>query len=100
MLFVYFLKKYTELEFQWSSRNQSLGSRATYWSEVTCFEQSVICGLIWYIQVSLLHSGHLPDNKSPDCMKAPQPLMPFIYNEAVHLFNMFYQVKSWPEFVV
>jgi hypothetical protein len=33
-------------------------------------------------------------------MKAPQPLMPVIYSEAVHLFNMLYQVKSCPEFVV
>ncbi len=100
MLFVYYLKNHSEFEFKWSSHNQSLGSRAAYWSEVACFEQSVICSLIWYIQVSLLHSGHLPGNKSPDCMKAPQPLMLFIYSEAVHLFNMFYQVKSCPEFVV
>jgi hypothetical protein len=100
MLFVYYLKNHTELEFQWSFHNQSLESRAAYWSEVAWFKQSVICGLIWYIQVSLLHSGHLPDNKSTDCMKAPQPLMPFVYSEAVHLFNMFYQVKSCPEFVV
>ncbi len=83
MLFVYYLKNHTELESQWSSHNQSLESRAAYWSEEACFEQSVICGLIWCIQVSLLHSGHLPDNKSPDCMKTPQPLMPFIYSEAV-----------------
>ncbi len=33
-------------------------------------------------------------------MNAFQVLMPFIYSEAVHLFKMFYQVMSGPEFVV
>jgi hypothetical protein len=33
-------------------------------------------------------------------MKAQHPLMPFIYTKAVCLFNIFYQVKNTPDFVV
>ena len=51
------------------------------------------------IQVSLLLNGHFADNTSPDCMKAPQSLMPYIYSKAV-VFNKFYQVKNCHEFVV
>ena len=81
-------------------RNQNLVTRATYWSEVDKFEQSVISGLIWYIQVSLLHNGHLPDNTTSERMKVPQSLLPYLYSEANRVFNMFYQEKNLHEFVV
>jgi hypothetical protein len=55
---------------------------------------------MWYIQVSLLHNGHLPDNSTSECMNAPQSLLPYIYSEAEHLFNVFYQEKNFHEFLV
>jgi len=81
-------------------RNQNLVTRAAYWSEVDKFEQSVISGLIWYIQVSLLHNGHLPNNTTSEHMKVPQSLLPYLYSEANRVFNMFYQEKNLHEFVV
>jgi len=53
---------YAEFELQGISRIQSLESRAAYWNQVSYFSDSVVCGLIWYIQVCLIHSGHLPQN--------------------------------------
>ncbi len=90
----------TDSELQLSFLNRNFESRVAYWTQAAYFEESVVCGLIWYIQVSLLHSGHLNDNITIECMKAQHPLMPFIYTEAVHLFNIFYQVKNTPDFVV
>ena len=74
--------------------------RAFYWKQVTYSEESIICGLIWYIQVSLVHSGYLPNNISLALVKARHPLMPFIYSEAVCLFNIFYQNNISSEIVV
>ncbi len=51
---------------------------AAYWNQVSYFTDSVVCGLIWYIQVCLIHSGHLPQNVNLECVKAQHPLMPFI----------------------
>lgn len=62
---------------------ETLEGRAAYWSQASYSEESLVCGLIWYIYVSLLHSGHLPDNISLELMKAQHPLMPFIYSEVV-----------------
>ncbi len=90
----------TDSELQLSFLNQNFESRVAYWTQAAYFKESVVCGLIWYIQVSLLHSGHLQDNITLDCMKAQHPLMPFIYTKAVRLFNIFYQVKNTPEYVV
>ena len=75
-------------------------TRASYWKHFTYFEQSVISGLIWYIQVSLVHSGHLPDNISLELVKAHHPLMPFIYSEAERLFKIFYRKNISNEIVV
>ena len=74
--------------------------RAFYWKKVNYFEESVVWGLIWHIQVSLVHSGHLPNNRSLALVKAHHPLMPFIYSEAVRLFNIFYQNNFSSEIVV
>ena len=78
---------FTEFELQSISRIQRLETRAAYWNQVSYFNDSVVCGLIWYIQVCLIHSGHLPQNFNLECVKAQHPLMPFIYNEAVRLFK-------------
>jgi hypothetical protein len=90
----------TDSELQLSFLNPNFQSRVAYWTQAAYFEESVVCRLIWYIQVSLLHSGHLRNNITLECMKAQHPLMPFIYTEAVCLFNIFYQVKNTPDFVV
>jgi hypothetical protein len=67
---------------------------------MTHFEESVVRGLIWYIQVSLLHQGYFPDDASFECVKTDHPLEPFIYKEAVRLFTMFNQVKNSTDFIV
>jgi len=67
---------------------------------MTHFEESVVMGLIWYIQVSLLHQGYFPDDASFECVKTDHPLEPYIYKEAVRLFTLFYQVKNSTDFIV
>jgi hypothetical protein len=67
---------------------------------MTYFEESVVLGLMWYIQVSLLHQGYFPDDSSFEYVKTEHPLMPFIYSEAVRLFTGFYQVKNSTDFIV
>jgi hypothetical protein len=78
-----------ESKLQLSSSILSLERGAAYWSQLAYFEELVASGLIWYIQVSLLHSGLLSGHLSLECMKAHHPLMPFIYSEADRLFNIF-----------
>ncbi len=65
ILFVYFYNLLADTD--------QLMIRASYWKHLTYFEQSVISGLIWYIQVSLVHSGHLPNNISLELVKAHHP---------------------------
>ena len=89
-----------EYKLQLSSSNLSPESWAAYWSQLAYFKESVSCGLMWYIQVSILHSGHLPGHITLECVKAHHPLTPFIYSEAVWLLNMFYPIKSSSDFVV
>ena len=84
-------------------KNQNLLTRAAYWSEVQKFTQSVISGLIWYIQVSLLHGGIIPDDTTPETserMKVPQSLLPHLFSEASRIFSLFYQEKSLYKFVL
>jgi hypothetical protein len=90
----------TDSELQLSFLNRNFESWVAYWTQAAHFEESVVCGLIWYIQVSFLHSGHLCANITLECMKAQHPLMPFIYTKAVCLCNIFYQVKNTPDFDV
>jgi hypothetical protein len=59
-----------------------------------------VYGLIWYIQVALVHGGHLPDHFKSQSVQTYQPLSSIIYREAVHLFNIFYQVKNSLDVVV
>ncbi len=70
------------------------------WLHLANFEESVVCGLIWYIQVSLLHSGYLPGHLTLECVKAHHLLTLFIYSEADWLFNTFHWIKSSLDFVV
>ena len=92
ILFVYFYNLLTDTD--------QLMIRASYWKHLTYFKQSVISGLIWYIQVSLVHSGHLPDNISLELVKVHHPLMPSIYSEAERLFKIFYRNNFSSEIVV
>jgi hypothetical protein len=69
-------------------------------AHVAHFEKSVVSGLMWYVQVSILHSGHLPGHITLECVKAHHPLTPFIYSEAVQLFNIFYRIKNSSDFVI
>ncbi len=91
---------FTDLQCQWSALTRRLECRAAYWSQMTYFEESVVLGLMWYIQVSLLHQGYFPDDSSFEYVKTDHPLMPFIHSEAVRLFTGFYQVKSSTDFIV
>ena len=84
-------------------KNQKLVTRAAYWNEVQHFTQSVISGLIWYIQVSLMHGGLIPDDTTPgtsDHMKVPQSLLPYLSSEASRIFSLYYQEKSLYKFVL
>ncbi len=83
--------------------NENLVMRAAYWNEVQNFTQSVISGLIWYIKVSLLHSGLIHDVTIPgtfDLMKVPQALLPYLFSEASRIFKKYYQEKSLYKFVL
>jgi len=55
---------------------------------------------MWYIEVALVHGGHLPDHFNLKSVQTYQPLSSFIYREAVRLFNIFYQVKNSLDVVV
>ena len=84
-------------------KTQNLLTRAAYWSEVQKFTQSVISGLIWYIQVSLLHGGLIPDDIATNIserMKVPQSLLAYLFSEASRIFSLFYQEKSLYKFVL
>jgi hypothetical protein len=49
---------------------------------------------MWYIEVALVHGGHLPVHFNLQSMKTYQPLSSYIYREAVCLFNIFYRAKN------
>ncbi len=53
-----------------------------------------------YIQVALVHGGHLPVHFNLQSVKTYQPLSLYIYREAVRLFNIFYRVKKSLDVVV
>jgi hypothetical protein len=83
--------------------NENLVMRAVYWKEVQNFTQSVISGLIWYIKVSLLHGGIIPDVTIPgtsDFMKVPQALLPYLFSEASRIFSIYYQEKNLYKFIL
>ena len=84
-----------------NKKHQDLLTRAAYWSEVQKFTQSVISGLIWYIQVSLLHDGLITDDITTDMserIKVPQSLLPYLFSEASRIFTLCYQEKNLYEF--
>ena len=77
--------------FHFMTHTHELGIRASYWKNFSYFHQSVISSLIWYIQVSLVHCGHLPGYVSLDDVKSHLPLVPFLLREAERLFKLHYQ---------
>jgi hypothetical protein len=70
--------------------NPKIQNRVVYWSCLAYFEESVVYELKWYIEVALVHGGHLPDHFNLQSVQTYQPLSSFIYREAVRLFNIFY----------
>jgi hypothetical protein len=70
--------------------NCRIQNQAVYWSCLAYLEESVVYGLMWYIQVALVHGGHLPDHFNLQSAQMYQPLTSHIYREAARLFNIFY----------
>jgi hypothetical protein len=67
------------------------------------FTESIISGLIWYIQVTLLHDGLITEDISTDMserIKVPQSLLPYLFSEASRIFTLCYQEKNLYEFVL
>jgi len=86
-----------------NKKYQDLLARAAYWSEVQEFTKSVMSGLIWYIQVSLLHHGlitHDIATEMSERIKVPQSLLPYLFSEASRIFKLCYQEKNLYEFVL
>ncbi len=80
--------------------NSRIQNQAAYWSRLAYFEESVVYGLMWWIEVALVHGCHLPVHFNVLSVKTYQPLSSYIYREAVCLFNIFYWIKNSLDIVV
>ncbi len=75
-------------------------NQVNHWSRQTYFEESLLGEFAWYIQVALVHSGHLSALFNLDQLESNHPLKFHIYREASRLFRMFYRQNHCSDFVV
>ena len=78
-----------------SSSHQRKLNRKHYWSHLIYFEVSMVAGLSWYIQTALVHSKQIPSDQAN-----LEALMPFVQNESIRLFNIYYRTDESSKFQV
>jgi hypothetical protein len=75
-------------------------NQVNHWSRQAYFKEFVLGGLAWYIQVALVHSGHLSALFNLDQLESNHPLKFHIYREASRLYSMFYHQNHCSDFGV
>ncbi len=77
------------------SSHQRKLNRKHYWCHLIYFEVSMVAGLSWYIQTTLVHSKQIPSDHAN-----LEALMPFVQNESIRLFNIYYRTDESSKFQV